>query len=208
MTSKSKSTVVTKIDPIEIKNVKKLKGNGKKKNNVHKIVEETKGNTIPPPKPLVSVVNSLNGNIPKPNISPIYSAHAPTSGLTPDFYLKELFLSFQKKMSLLRSNGSSSSGSGSGSGSNNNNNSNNSSNSNNNSDFRNQNDGRSSNDDDSDRNRNGGVRYDSSDPVQFSADVAASGVRTIVIGTYTEYFFYQCISTFVFLFTDSSFSFN
>jgi hypothetical protein len=181
VTAKSKSVITPKIEVIETKNNKKSKGIGKKKNSGNKTVEDNKGNIALPPKPLVSVVNNVNVNIPKPNISPIYPAYAPTSGLTPDFYLRELFQSFQKKMSSLRNNSSSSgsgsnssgtsgnSGSGSGSGS---------------GGIRFQSDIRPSEGSDRDRNSNSNVRFDSSNPVQFSADVAASGVRTIVVGTY------------------------
>jgi hypothetical protein len=154
------------MEVVETKNSKKSKGNSRKKNGGNKTVEESKGSTPILPKPLVSVANSVNGNIPKPNISPIYSAYVPSSGLTPDFYLRDLFQSFQKKMSSLRNNSSSGSESGSGG-------------------IRFLSEGKHS--EEGDRNRNSNVRADSSDPVQFSADVAASGVRTIVIGTYCMY---------------------
>ena len=175
VTSKVKivsSKTVTK----SVTNSKKQKNNGSKngsgKESGSVIGKESKDKII---EKISFTRNSDPGPAPVPAASTVVKAitfqqsayvHSPVTSVTPDNYMRELFNSFQNKMAANRSKSSDSNYNGYNNHDHNDSNITNSSNS-------------------SSRNRTdsiNSVRANSSDPVQFAAEVAASGARTTVIG--------------------------
>ena len=156
-----------------------LKENGDSigKQNKSRIIEKKSSTKlsdprpVPVPAPLLVTVPAVSTVV---KISTLQQSTfvSPVTSVTPDTYMRELFDSFQTKMSINRSNSSKSN-------CNNNYNYDNYNNNSNNSDSNSNSNGRNR----IDSNSNNSVRANSSDPVQFAAEVAASGARTTVIGT-------------------------
>ena len=208
LNSESEFTLVTskvKIIPSKTvtKPVKKGKNNGIKNGNLNlkengdsigkqsknRIIEK-KSSTIlsdpsPVPVPLLVTVPAVSTVV---KISTLQQSTyvPPVTSVTPDNYMRELFNSFQTKMSINRSNSSKNHYNNY-----NDNDYNGNGNSGSNSSGRNRIESNSSN----------SVRANSSDPVQFAAEVAASGARTTVIGRHSQsHSFLLFLSLLLFLF--------
>jgi hypothetical protein len=183
-------------------NNKKQKNNGNKngngKDNVNSLGKEHK-NKIIDKKSGTKISDPVPVHVPAPVLVPVVSTvvkastlqqstyvFSPMTSVTPDNYLRELFTAFQNKMSANRSNSNGNSIKNSYNNYSNSNYSeyNDDSNSNNNN-----NNNSSSSSSTYRTDSSNSVRASSSDPVQFAAEVAASGVRTTVIGMTLSLFF-------------------
>ena len=194
-------------------------GNGKEnvnflgKENKNKIIDKKSGKKVsdPVPVPAPVLVPAVSTVVKASTLQQSTYVFSPMTSVTPDNYMRELFVAFQNKMSANRSNSNGNSIK---------NDYNNYSNNNYNEYNDNSNSNSSSNSSSSSIYRtdsSNSVRASSSDPVQFAAEVAASGVKTTVIGTqlsllfYAFYVFYilhilpYCVILILFLIKSASF---
>ena len=187
-----KAVIKPAINNKKQKNNGNKNGNGKEnvnslgKENKNKIIDKKSGTKIsdPVPVPTPVLVPAVNTVVKVSTLQQSTYVFSPMTSVTPDNYMRELFTAFQNKMSANRSNSNGNSIK---------NNYYNHSNNNYN-DYNDDSNSSSNNNSSSGTYRtdiNNSVRASSSDPVQFAAEVAASGVRTTVIGTQLSLFFYE-----------------
>lgn len=182
-----KSVIKPVINNTKQKNNRSKNGNGQGKviflgnENKNKIIDKKSGTKVsdPGPVPTPVLVPAVSAVVKASTVQQSTYVFSPITSVTPDNHMRELFSAFQNKMSANRSNSN-------GNCIKNNYNAYNNNSNNNYSDYNDDNSSSNNSNSSSRTSRtdsSNSVRASSSDPVQFAAEVAASGVRTTVIGT-------------------------